>query len=296
MHEILEYIMPQTIKSERADILFLISLFDEIMIKKCNFVFLDFKHTRFFASELYSLYHYYIKELKKQGIYIHAKNVAEDVDYVNHLSDKYKDEDEFPNHNTVILPHDFSEELLNGNYDSFDEYVKRELLSKVKNDDNISNIVIPYLSELFVNSRTHGNTNNVLCAGQIYSYTNKMRFIIVDFGVGIPYNIENHPIFGKKNYYKDNDAEAIKWSTQEGTSTKTTLGGLGLSSIKEFIDETNGRLLIISRNGAYERQYSRDRINNSRIKFNGTLVVVELDLMEIEKIKKPNVKKEVFSI
>lgn len=296
MNEIDEYAMPYTIKSEREDILFLIDLFDKIKRNNCKFVLLNFKNTRFFASELYSIYHYYINELAKQGIEIHATYVAEEVDYVNHLTDKYQ-EDVFPNHSTVIMPHDFTEELLDKNYDSFDEYVKKEFLPKVKNDHNISNIVIPYLSELFVNSRTHGNTNNVICAGQIYSTANKIRFVIADFGVSIPYNIENYKIYGKQNYYHDNDAEAIKWSTQAGTSTKTTLGGgLGLNSIKEFIDNTSGRLLIISRSGSYERKDASDKITNSNIKFNGTIVVVELDIMEIEKIKKPVVKKDVFSI
>ena len=55
-------------------------------------------------------------------------------------------------------------------------------------------------------------------------------------------------------------------------------------------------MLIISRSGSYERKDASDKITNSNIKFNGTIVVVELDIMEIEKIKKPVVKKDVFSI
>lgn len=291
-----KYSMPSAIKSERADIYFLIKLFNEIRQTDFDIFYLNYKNTYFFASELYSLYHYYIEDLKKHGIKVIGINVAEDVDYVNHLSEKYYDNSHFPNHSSAIVPHDFSEEIASRDFDSFDKYVKKEFLPKVNNDENITNIVVPYLSELFVNSRTHGNTNNILCAGQIYSIRNKIKFIIVDFGVTIPYNIENYKIKGKTHYFHQNDGDAIRWSTKEGTSTKESLGGLGLNSIKDFIDANCGRLLIISRFGSYERNNYKDKIVNSSINFDGTLVVVELDLSELQKMRKPVMKKEVFSI
>ena len=291
-----EYLMPSAIKSERIDIIFLIKLFNDIKQTNFGIFYLNYKNTYFFASELYSLYHYYIKDSKKFGIKVVGINVAEDVDYVNHLSERYYDNSVFPNHSSAIVPHDFSKEIINKDYDSFDKYVKNEFLPKVNNNEGISNIVIPYLSELFVNARTHGRTNNILCAGQIYSIRNKIKFVIVDFGVTIPYNIENHIINGKKNYFHENYGDAIRWSTREGTSTKESLGGLGLNSIREFIDNNRGRLLIISRFGSYERNNFRNKIDNSNIKFDGTLVVVELDLNELKKMKKPIMKKEIFSI
>lgn len=291
-----EYLMPAVIKSERIDIIFLIKLFNDIRNANYDVFYLNYKDTYFFASELYSLYHHYIEDLKSKGIKVIGINVVEDVDYVNHLSDRYSIKDSFPTHNSVILPHDFSEELVNKDYDSFDNYARKELLPKVNNNRNITNIVVPYLSELFVNSRTHGQTNTILCAGQIYTIRNRIKFVIVDFGVTIPYNIENYEINGKTHYFHENDGDAIRWSTKEGTSTKESLGGLGLNSIKDFIDRNNGRLLIISRFGSYERRNSRDKVVNSSIKFDGTLVVVELDLNALEKIEKPVMKKEIFSI
>ena len=151
--------------------------------------------------------------------------------------------------------------------------------------------------ELFVNSRTHGHTKNIICGGQIYKKNNKIKIVFVDFGVTIPYNIENYEINGLKCYFKKNDGGSIRWSTLPGNSTKkVNAGGLGLNSINEFIDTYDGRILIISRYGSYERKNKIDKTFNCDIKLDGTLVVIELDLIQLKKINKPKIKNDVFSI
>ena len=291
-----EYMMRPIIKSDREDILFLINLFRLIKEKQDKVVYLDFKNTSFFASELYGFYHYMVDKLKAEGIDVIAKNVSEDVDRVNHLSEKYLLMNNLPSHSSIILPQNFCKDLENNNFDCFDNYMQKELLPKFISNDTVRNVITQYLSELFVNSRTHGKTNDILCGGQKYNQKNKIRIVVVDFGVTIPYNTENHYIKGRNFYFHNNDGEAIRWATDMGTSTKDSLGGLGLNSIKEFIDTYSGKLLIISRYGSYERSRCRDKIFNSLNKFCGTFVVIELDLSELNKIEKPKNSKEVLSI
>ena len=296
MQNQVEYIMPRRIQSERKDILTLVRMFNFVEDVNYRNVILNYKNTIFFAAELYGFYHFRIKQLSNKGIKVEAINVKEDVDYVNHISSKWN-HNFVPNHNTAILFHDFEQDLISENYDSFDYYMQKELLSRFIQSRIIRDVVVQYLSELFVNSRTHGHTNNIICGGQIYKTSNKIKIVFVDFGVTIPYNIENYTVKGRNYYFKDNDADAIKWSTLAGNSTKSTsASGLGLNSIIGFIDSCNGRILIISRNGSYERANKIDKTFNTGIRFNGTMVTIEFDLSNLKEINKPKNRSKVFSI
>ena len=288
--------MPTVIKTDKNSILFLIRLFKYIESNNSKDVLLDFKNTRFFAGELFCIYHWNIQRLINCGFKIVGININEEIDAATHLSDNHINDDNVPNHKTSILFRNFEDNLNNGDFDCFDRYMKTEFLPKFIQNKNVSNVIVTYLSELFVNSRTHGNTNDIVCGGQIYNTIDKFRFSIVDFGVTIPYNIENYVIGGKQNYFHENDGAAIKWATKEGTSTKKSLGGLGLNSIREFIDDYDGKILIISRCGTYEYSKSGDKIFNTDVCFNGTFIFVELDLNKLKKISKPSLRREVFNI
>lgn len=287
--------MPSALDSNVNDILTLVNMFKKIENSDFNDIILDFKNTRFFASELYMLYHHFVDYLKTKKITIKGINVKENVDYVMRLSD-FSSESVNPKYSSLIQHKDFTLELDNNNLDCFDEYLKKEFLPKFVKNENISSIISSYLSELFVNARTHGNTHKIKCSGQKYQQGKLLKFLIVDFGVTIPFNVSNHIIKNKKNYYENNDAEAIRWASQEGNTTKEKLGGLGLNDISEFIKKFDGKIKIISRNGYYELNKMKDRINNYKVQFDGTLIIVELNLEKIEKMIIPQKKNEIFEI
>lgn len=291
---VLEIDMPSSIDSIVNDIMKLIKLFKNI--EKCanKKVILNYKKTNFFASELYCLYHYLLDDLREKGFEITGINVLEKVDYVMHLSN-YNDFTD-PNYASSIQHKDFSLELDAGNINCFDIYLKDEFLPKMINNENVSNIITAYLSELFVNARTHGKTHKIRCNGQKYNNGKILKFIIVDFGVTIPYNVSNHIINNKLNYFHNNDGEAIRWASKEGNTTKEKLGGLGLNDLSQFIKKYNGKIKIISRNGYYELNPYYDKILSLDEQFNGTLILVELDLEKISKIIIPQKTREKFEI
>lgn len=282
-----EIMMPKYICSERHDILYLDSLFEQIEKngEEKKYVF-NYRKTKFFASELYGYYHYKVRHLKEKNIEIVGINASEDVDVAMHLTAKHSD-DISPHYSSAISSKDFSDDLLNGDFDCFDIYMKREFLPKCVKNAYVVDFISQYLSELFVNARTHGQTTNIVCGGQIYYSKGTIRFVIVDFGVTIPYNVANHQIKDKLNYFNDNDSAAIKWATMPGNSTKDKLGGLGLTDITAFLDKYNGRIQIISRNGFYEYMCGRSKQVNFSNAFNGTFIVIELDVTNLKQIKKP---------
>ena len=289
--------MPRSIRSEINDILILDRLFQKIKEDGNNKSYkLNFENTKCVASELYGYYHFKVNELKKYNIEIIVINVHEDVDAAIHLTVKYKDEPS-PRYLSAIYSKNFSDDLNNENYDCFDLYLKKEFLPKCINNKFIEDLISPHLSELFVNARTHGKTNNIICGGQIYSKIKKIKFVIVDFGVTIPYKISNHKINNKENYFNDNDSGAIKWATMQGNTTKIEkIGGLGLAFITNFLDENKGRIQIISRRGSYEYSNKKGKLLNFNKSFNGTFIVIELDIDELSKIKRLNKNVGTFSI
>ena len=286
--------MPMTIDSKLSDIIYLITLFKKIENSNANKIQLNYEHTNFFASELYCLYHHLVENLKEQGIEIVGINVKRNVDYVMHLSYNYDLND--PKYSSAIQHKNFYRELNDGNINCFDEYLQNQFLPKMIKSINVSNIITAYLSELFVNARTHGMTHKIRCNGQKYNGGKLLKFVIVDFGVTIPYNVSNHIINGKLNYFHDNDGEAIRWASKEGNTTKEKLGGLGLNDIRQFLKGYNGKIKIISRNGYYEMNPQNEKILSLKETFNGTLILVELDLEKISKIPIPQRTREKFEI
>lgn len=63
----------------------------------------------------------------------------------------------------------------------------------------------------------------------------KIRLIIVDLGVGIPFNVRN-------KIDEISDIECIKWTIEKGNTTKDLTkytGGLGLNSVLNFVNQHN---------------------------------------------------------
>lgn len=286
--------MPKNIYSNKRSIELLLSYFHIIKSDYRREFHLDYSNTVFFAAELYAFYHYNIELLcKKYNKLIIAKNVCESVDYIMHLSNKYTTFVNNPNYYTAIHFKSFKKQLEEGDLDCFDNYIEKEFIPKSGLKEQAGKYIKRYLSELFINSRTHGKTFNIFCSGQIYQKSDKLKLILMDIGATIPHNIANHKINGKLNYFHDNDGEAIRWATASGNTTKIdTIGGLGLTDVKTFITENDGEIQIFSRNGWYSLKDEKDSISSLYFPIQGTLVILDLKISNLNNKKINKVKKE----
>lgn len=282
--------MPRYIKSDSNGIELLLKIVKYIKYNENEKIILDFSNTMFFASELYGFYHYYIDFMPN----VVAEKVFDNIDKVMHLSKKYMNSD-VPKHSSSIMSKNFSEDLSKGNLNCFDEYMKKEFLPKIIDNSYAINVLISYLSELFINSRTHGNTNEIICGGQKYPNKDKLVFSIIDFGVTIPFNVENHLINGKKYYFKSNDGGAIDWAVKEKNSTKEKLGGLGLNTISDFIENIGGKLTIFSRKGIYIIENGKSSMGTLKNRFDGTIVILEFSINKFN-VSRPSRKLKTFEL
>ena len=76
--------------------------------------------------------------------------------------------------------------------------------------------------------------------------------------------------------YQISDEGALQMAFQEGFSTKSDLGGMGLKLLKEFIQKNRGRLDIYSHSGHAIVDASGERYEKVDAFFKGTVVNITL--------------------
>jgi len=269
-----KYYMPRKIQSNLTGANCLIRIYNRLIKVVDEIIVLNFIHTTFISSEqlallgalTYSLTYKYKKRIYIEG----CSDYIQDLFIGNGFDEVIADmENGFKLKSAVKFKY-FSNELKKGNTDCFHQYMNDEFFPKLELDEAEIAYIDRYLSELFINARTHGNTTEIFCCGQKYPETNKIKFMMVDLGVGIPSNVRK---------IKDlTDSESIKWSIRKGNTTKDLnedTGGLGLDEVTEFINKHNGELTIISYKGQYNSK--KDIVEDSDNIFKGTIVYIDFD-------------------
>lgn len=133
----------------------------------------------------------------------------------------------------------------------------------------IKDLLNESIIEIITNALDHSSCpfGCYICA-QTYPKLKEMELSIMDFGFGIPHNLR--PVYP----HLRNDAEAVKYSTLEGVSSRKGKGakGTGLSTLKELIIINEGQMRIFSSQGRYELTKKKESCTPSAIPFPGTCV------------------------
>lgn len=97
--------------------------------------------------------------------------------------------------------------------------------------------------ELLSNVERHSGAKSFFVVAQRYSKKQLLKISIADLGVGIPAKIRSR--------YKNinSDHAAIILSTESEVTTSPFMGGLGLTTLKSYLDDPQDYLFIASNNG-----------------------------------------------
>jgi hypothetical protein len=139
----------------------------------------------------------------------------------------------------------------------------------------LRNMITSKVCEIYVNAFEHSQSPvGIFSCGQHYPNLKKLELTLVDFGVGIPYNV--------RSYFQRTDIQpsnALRWAFYNGNSTKRDDGiarGVGLSILEEFIQKNSGYIQIFS-------EQSWGRISEKSVfvplpnnVFPGTLITITL--------------------
>jgi len=111
-----------------------------------------------------------------------------------------------------------------------------------KDKPGIKNELLDHFLEVFANIQLHAKTQKpVFACGQYFPKNGKLKFTLVDIGVGFLEPISFHTK-GKI----DRADKAIQWAL-EGNSTKPDApGGLGLSKLKSYFSQEDHSMLLIT--------------------------------------------------
>lgn len=154
----------------------------------------------------------------------------------------------------------------------FKNYIIEELIDGHATDlpkmsQGVKEKMIETIYEIFLNAKTHSETEFIYTCGQFFPNKNKIEFTIVDIGIGFKNKINQR--FGKIL----TACQAIKWAIQDKHTTKEEVsGGIGLAVLKEFIHMNKGKMQIISNDGFYQYDCDGEISKHFDAEFPGTIV------------------------
>lgn len=162
---------------------------------------------------------------------------------------------------------------------------ERYLLLNVFSRDNLpvmnepyKNTIIDNMLEMFNNVIDHAESSHVYVCGQFFPKSKNLCFSIVDIGRTITENVTS--------YLKDISAQipdnSLKWAIVPGNSTKAleAPGGLGFSTLLDFLKHNNGSFTLISDTEIYELKSNKERFSVLNLPFPGTIVTITINLSD----------------
>ena len=159
----------------------------------------------------------------------------------------------------------------------FDVFSRRNL--PVMNSAYKDNIIDNFL-EMFNNVIDHADSSHIYVCGQFFPKSQKLCFSIVDIGKTISENVIPY-VRTMELELPDN---SLKWAIVPGNSTKSleAPGGLGFSTLLDFLKHNNGGFTLISDNEIYELEKNKERFDLLELPFPGTIVTITINLKDTQ--------------
>lgn len=140
--------------------------------------------------------------------------------------------------------------------------------------DDIKHEIICTVQEIYSNAFEHGESSiGVVSCGQHYPNRQRLELTVVDFGVGIPFRVREF-----LNKPQKPVKQALEWAFMPGTSTRpgNIPGGIGLDTLKRFLQEKQGRMTVYSGGSHAVITRSHQRFSDAPVHFHGTLMNISI--------------------
>lgn len=162
--------------------------------------------------------------------------------------------------------------------EEFERYIMLQIFNHreiPEMSSDYKNRIIDNFLEIFNNVIDHADAENVYVCGQFFPKSHSFVFSIVDIGLTFSEKIGKH--------FRDNGLRApincIEWALKLGNTTKTNSpGGLGLTTLLEFLTCNKGAFSIVSNIELYEYSSKGQRTRLLKNLFPGTIVTIRVNL------------------
>lgn len=164
--------------------------------------------------------------------------------------------------------------------EEFEKYILLQIFNHKEiplMSENYKNRIIDNFLEIFNNVIDHAEAKYVYVCGQFFPKSQSFVFSIVDVGLTFEQKISNYfKICGKNP-----PMYSIEWALQSGNTTKLdSPGGLGLTTLMDFLTRNKGSFSIISNNEFYEYNSKGERTILLGNFFPGTIVTIDVNLKD----------------
>jgi len=123
--------------------------------------------------------------------------------------------------------------------------------------------------ELLSNVERHSGAKSFFVVAQRYPQKQLLKISIADLGIGIPVKIRS------KFENISSDHEAIVYAAEPEVTTSAFMGGLGLTTLKSYLDDPQDYLFIASNNGCVKFTHRNQFVfNHFSSPMNGTFVEI----------------------
>ena len=149
--------------------------------------------------------------------------------------------------------------------------------------ENAKEFLITTIGEIFSNAFTHSNENKIFFMFDIELHDNNFYLVIniTDYGNTIIYNVQQYQKkFSTEIMY---GCSCIKWAMEAGNTTRSGSGGYGLPTLKNYVENIKGELLIFSGDSLYALKGTKENIFHSKGEFYGTSISMKIPLFDTSK-------------
>lgn len=162
----------------------------------------------------------------------------------------------------------------------FKSYIETQLMQKQKfpaHTEKAGSLIQESIMEIFVNAVLHGECTYVYSCGEYDEAKTppSLDMTIVDRGHTIPYKVND--FLTRRNWQPMSSCQAIRWALIDGNTTKNIPGGLGFSTILDFLRLNQGSMQIVSGTGMVE--FRNNQLTDYALSksFDGTIVNMEFN-------------------
>lgn len=275
-----QFILSNNISSDAAGYQHLIDVYDNLKNHGDKEVTLVFDKCEHFDTNLTAILGSLLDDLKFQGFDIWLttpknKQVRDNLSICNFFSAFNPNCDTKDSENFIEY-----RRFANSESKDFKSYIETQLMQKQKfpvHTEKAGRLIQESIMEIFVNAVSHGECSYVYSCGEYDGYKNppSLDMTIVDRGNTIPIKVND--FMTQRGWQPLSHCQAIRWALMDGTTTKNIPGGLGLSTLLDFLRLNQGALQIVSGFGMVE--FRNNKLSNYCLSksFDGTIVNMEFN-------------------
>lgn len=269
-----------TLNDDESDFQRLFMLYSQVMASSAAYILFTFPHCRFLRPNAVAFLGGTWRSLQRKGVKVLVDWESLRYEIKNTLIQNTFCQ-QFGHRGTAYSGHSipYREDPVQ-DANSILDYLTQNWIGRdwVRVSDALRDAIAGKVWEIYVNSFEHAKSPiGVFSCGQHYYKRNELVLSVVDFGVGIPYNVRDYLSEDKRASTITAEA-CLKWACISGnTTTKDGIArGLGLHLLKEMVKINNGKLELYSHNAYVKIDATGEAYKTLPFSFRGTILNITL--------------------